>query len=104
MRVPALELHLHKVRDDVSHQALAAVRAADGHAAQRVFKQGARGDHPPVRVVDGGGVGQIAVSGDALGLEQRIHLGLRAAVAGRNGDGGVFAHVILLCFWVTHLL
>ena len=92
VRVAALHLHLHQMRHDVGHEALAAVRGGDGHAAQRVFKDGAGGEHLAVVRKDAGGIGEVSVAHDALGAQQRVHLRLRALVAGGNFAGKVFAH------------
>ena len=88
----ALNLRLNQMRDDHGHQPFAAMRAIHGEAAQRVFKQRARGDHLPVVVVDRGGIGQVSVALDALAREQRVHLRHGALVGRGNGNGEIFIH------------
>ena len=88
----ALNLRLNQMRDDHGHQPFAAMRAIHGEAAQRVFKQRARGDHLPVVDEARGGIRQGTVALDAHAREQRVHLRHGALVGRGNRNGEIFIH------------
>ena len=93
MGVAPAVLDLGQVGDHPVQQTLALMAPVHGEAAQRGAEAAAGGNHLIAAVVDGAGVVQIPVTGDALLLQEPVHGGHGGPVPGEYpADGVIVEH------------